>query len=110
EPNNLTNLSSFRYSGLVHKKSIGVVPAADKKGFTLEYKKAKCFNKPAKSSVKITFKSGPRRALRKLKRVIRHGKYRQDLTQAALRRASAIIRSQKPVKEKKKEKPAAKPK
>lgn len=37
----MTNLSSYRYSGLVHKKTLGVVPAADKKGFTVVLKKAK---------------------------------------------------------------------
>jgi Ribosomal L28e protein family. len=41
EPNNLTNLSSFRYSGLVHKKSVGVVAAPDTKGFTVVYKKSR---------------------------------------------------------------------
>jgi hypothetical protein len=41
EPNNLTNLSSFRYSGLIHKKSVGVVAAPDNKGFTVVYKKSK---------------------------------------------------------------------
>jgi large subunit ribosomal protein L28e len=41
EPNNLTNLSSFRYSGLIHKKSVGVVAAADNKGFTVVYKKSR---------------------------------------------------------------------
>ncbi|GFG38015.1 hypothetical protein Cfor_02314 [Coptotermes formosanus] len=41
EPNNLTNLSSFRYSGLIHKKSVGVVAAPDNKGFTVVYKKSR---------------------------------------------------------------------
>jgi len=41
ESNNLTNLSSFRYSGLIHKKSVGVVSAPDNKGFTVVYKKSR---------------------------------------------------------------------
>ena len=41
EPNNLNNLSSFRYNGLIHKKSVGVIAAPDNKGFTVVYKKAK---------------------------------------------------------------------
>jgi large subunit ribosomal protein L28e len=41
EPNNLTNLSSFRYSGLIHTKSVGVVAAPDNKGFTVVYKKSR---------------------------------------------------------------------
>jgi large subunit ribosomal protein L28e len=41
EPNNLNNLSSFRYSGLIHKKSVGIVAAPDNKGFTVIYKKSR---------------------------------------------------------------------
>lgn len=40
ERNNLTNVSSFRYSGLVHKKTLAIVPA-DKTGFSVLYKKSK---------------------------------------------------------------------
>lgn len=40
ERNNLTNLSSYRYSGLVHKKTLAIVPA-DKTGFSVLYKKNK---------------------------------------------------------------------
>lgn len=65
-------------------------------------------------------KSGPRRSLYKLKRLLNANKYRTDLTkvslvkhcvivyynfivlfQAALRRASAVLRSQKPLPAKK---------
>ncbi|XP_055376943.1 60S ribosomal protein L28 [Condylostylus longicornis] len=96
EPNNLTNLSSYRYSGLVHKKTIAVVPASDKKGFTVITKKGKYQNRPSKNSVSVTFKAGPRRSLKKLRKYLLHNKYRYDLKQAALRRASAVLRSQKP--------------
>lgn len=41
EPNNLMNVSSFRYSGLVHSRSIGVTPSVDKKGIIFAYKKPK---------------------------------------------------------------------
>lgn len=40
EANNLTNLNSYRYNGLIHKKTVGVVDAPDKKGFTVLYKKS----------------------------------------------------------------------
>lgn len=101
ESNNLTNLSSFRYSGLIHKKSVGVVAAPDNKGFTVVYKKSKALYKPAKSVVKRTMKSGPRRSLYKLKRLLKANKYRTDLAKAALRRASAVLKSQKPLPVKK---------
>uniref|UniRef100_A0A6B2E510 Large ribosomal subunit protein eL28 n=1 Tax=Phlebotomus kandelakii TaxID=1109342 RepID=A0A6B2E510_9DIPT len=100
ERNNLTNLSSYRYSGLVHHKTLAVLPA-DKKGFTVVYKKNRMENKPAKSLVKVTMKSGPRRSLHKMKKMLKAQKYRKDLTKAALRRASAVLRSQKPTNTKK---------
>ncbi|CAG9771097.1 unnamed protein product [Ceutorhynchus assimilis] len=96
EGNNLTNLNSYRYNGLVHKKTVSVVDAADKKGFTVVYKKNKKQNKPRQNLVKRTFKSGPRRSLYKLKTLLKSNKYRTDLTKAALRRASAVLRSQRP--------------
>lgn len=60
-------------------------------------------NKPAESTGRITFKSGQKRTLKKIKNVIKSQKYRPDLQQAALRRTSAIYRSQKtkPVKKSK---------
>jgi large subunit ribosomal protein L28e len=63
---------------------------------------------PAKRQCTVTMKSGPRRSLGKLKKVINKNKYRRDLKQAALKRASAVLRSQKPVKDGKKAKPAKK--
>lgn len=66
-------------------------------------------NKPRKAAVSVTFTAGPRRSLRKMKRHLTNNKIRRDLTQVALRRASAILRSQKPVKGKK-EKKTPKPK
>ncbi|KAF7266104.1 ribosomal protein L28 [Rhynchophorus ferrugineus] len=96
EAKNLTNLSSYRYNGLVHKKALSIVDGPDKKGFTVVYKKGKKQNKPRHNIVKRTFKSGPRRSLYKLKTLLEANKYRTDLTKAALRRASAVLRSQRP--------------
>lgn len=101
EPSNLTNLSSYRYSGLVHRKSVGIVDTPDKKGFTVVYKKANKITKPAKATVRSTMKSGARRSLYKLRRLLKANKYRVDLTKVALRRASAVLRSQKPLPAKK---------
>lgn len=101
EPNNLTNLSSYRYSGLVHSKTVGIVDTPDKKGFSIVYKKAKFTRKPSKATVRITMKAGARRSLYKLKRLVTANKYRVDLTKVALRRASAVLRSQKPLPAKK---------
>jgi len=77
----LASVSSYRYSGIVHKKTLGVVPAADKKGFTAVLKKGKYAQRPAKNTVRVDFKSGPRRSLKKLKNLLIGSKYRKDLTQ-----------------------------
>jgi len=73
-------LSSYRYSGLIHRKSVGIIDTPDKKGFTVVYKKAKAVNKPAKATVKNTMKAGARRSLYKLKNLLKKNKYRADLT------------------------------
>lgn len=39
EPNNLKAKNSFRFNGLVHKKTVGVQPAADGKGVVVVLKK-----------------------------------------------------------------------
>ena len=83
ESNNLTNLSSYRYSGLIHRKSVGIVDTPDKKGFTVVYKKAKAMNKPAKATVRCTMKAGARRSLYKLKRLLTKNKYRVNLTKVS---------------------------
>jgi len=100
EPSNLTNVSSFRYNGLVHKKTVGIVPV-DKKGFSVVLKTKKNQRKPAKNVHKVQFKDGARRSLGKLRKTLVHSRYRSDLKQAAIRRASAILRSQRAPKPKK---------
>uniref|UniRef100_A0A6I8P2Y6 Large ribosomal subunit protein eL28 n=1 Tax=Ornithorhynchus anatinus TaxID=9258 RepID=A0A6I8P2Y6_ORNAN len=35
EPNNLKARNSFRYNGLIHRKTVGVEPAADGKGIVV---------------------------------------------------------------------------
>lgn len=68
----------------MHKKTVGVVPAADKKGFTAVLKKGKYGQRPAKNTVKVNFKAGPRRSLKKLKNLLIGSKYRKDLTQVGI--------------------------
>jgi len=41
EPNNLKSKNSFRFNGLVHRKTVGVQPAADGKGVVVVLKKRK---------------------------------------------------------------------
>ena len=90
--------NSFRFSGLVQQKTVGVAPSADGKGVVLTTKKTTHRNKPAKNSNKVTFQnaSGPRRVLGKIRTTLRQSRYRRDLKTAALRRASALLRAQRP--------------
>jgi large subunit ribosomal protein L28e len=98
EPNNVFGRNSFRYNGLVHDKTVGVAPTADKKGLVLTTRKQTARNKPAKSLNKVTFKnaSGPRRVLSKIRTTLRQNRYRKDLKTAVLRRASSLLRAQQP--------------
>nr|AFM86124.1 60S ribosomal protein L28-like protein [Callorhinchus milii] len=102
EPNNLKARNSFRYNGLIHRKTVGVEPAADGKGIVVVLKKRAGQRKPATSYEKITVNKYARATLNSLRHIIRKNNYRRDLRMAAIRRASAILKSQKPVVVKKK--------
>merc|ERR1719507_1011022 len=92
EPCNLTNRNTQRHNGLVNSKVVGISATADNKGFVMTTKRA---HKPNKALVATTMKAGARRSLHSVKAVMVKGRYRKDLTKAALRRAAAITRSQK---------------
>ncbi|XP_048022323.1 60S ribosomal protein L28 isoform X1 [Chanodichthys erythropterus] len=102
EPNNLKSRNAFRFNGLIHQKTVGVEPAADGKGVVVVLKKRAGQRKPATSYEKITINKNSRATLASVRNIIRKNKYRRDLRTAALRRVSAILRSQKPVVVKKK--------
>ena len=98
-PLNLTNKNSKRYVGMVNAKAVGIqaLPKNDKeKGFVLTVKKGKG-NRPANSTDSVTMKGGARSSLPKIKSMLGKQRYRKDLTKAALRRASALIRADKPL-------------
>ncbi|MEJ1287711.1 ribosomal protein L28 [Cricetulus griseus] len=97
EPNNLKARNSFRYNGLIHRKTVGVEPAADGKGVVVVMKRRSGQRKPATSYVRTTINKNARATLSSIRHMIRKNKYRPDLRMAAIRRASAILRSQKPV-------------
>nr|ABW23183.1 ribosomal protein rpl28 [Arenicola marina] len=98
EPNNLKNKNSFRYNGLIHKQTVGVEAAEDGKGVVLVTRKNAGFRNPGKNHTRVELKKGgSRRTLHTIRTVIRSNRYRKDLKMAALRRASAILRSQKPI-------------
>ncbi|XP_043819135.1 60S ribosomal protein L28-like [Dromiciops gliroides] len=102
EPNNLKAGNSFHYNGLIHQKTVGKEPAADGKGIMVALKRQAGQRKPATSYVRTTINKNARTTLDSVRHIIRKNKYRKDLCMAALRRASAILQSQKPVVVKKK--------
>ncbi|XP_069745549.1 large ribosomal subunit protein eL28 [Narcine bancroftii] len=102
EPYNLKARNSFRYNGLIHRKTVGVEPAADGKGVVIVLKKRAGQRKPATCYERITINKNGRATLNSLRHIISKNNYRKDLRMPALRRASAILKSQKPVVVKKK--------
>merc|ERR1712042_293806 len=101
EPNNLKAKHSFRYNGLVNKKTIGVEPCADGRGVCLVTKKSKHGNKPALQHNSVALKKGNRQVLKAIRNTVRKGRYRKDLKMAAMRRACALLKSQKAIPAKK---------
>merc|ERR1712008_497480 len=64
-------------------------------------KRCKAAHKPCKATVSITMKAGLGRSLHNTKGALNKQRYRKDLSKAAMRRAAAIVRSQKPLPKRK---------
>ncbi|KAL2189025.1 ribosomal protein L28e [Thermothelomyces heterothallicus CBS 203.75] len=99
DPLNLTNLHSRKYAGFANDKAIGISPN-EKGGVKVISKKPAAANKPASSLYAVTY--GGNKTARKTYRAVANqaakNGYRPDLRAAAVARASAIRRSQRPVK------------
>merc|ERR1711928_85136 len=91
EANNLTGINSFKYNGLVNKKTVGVDAAPSGKGVVLSLRKTKGKNCPSKSITKTSLQ-GSRHTIKTIQNTLSANGYRKDLTDAAVRRACAIIR------------------
>ncbi|KAH0507170.1 60S ribosomal protein L28 [Microtus ochrogaster] len=76
EPNNLKARNSFGYNGLIHRKTVGVEPAADGKGVMMVMKRRSGQRKPATSYVRTTIKKNARATLSSIRHMIRKNKYR----------------------------------
>ncbi|PAA59528.1 hypothetical protein BOX15_Mlig017654g3, partial [Macrostomum lignano] len=95
EPGNLKSRNCFNSNGLIHRKTVGIEPGASGSGVTLVLRNSKRVNKPSRGYSRIAIKKqGPRPTLNTVKRILRQRRYRRDLELAALRRASALLRSQ----------------
>ena len=93
EPNNLTGINSFKYNGLVNRKTVGVDAAPSGKGVVLSIRKTKGGSRPAKALNKTTVQ-GSRHAIKTIQNTLGANGYRKDLTKAAVKKACAVIRSQ----------------
>jgi large subunit ribosomal protein L28e len=97
DPLNLTNLHSRKYAGFVNDKAVGVVPT--EKGVQVISKKSSALNQPAKALINTTYNKSGRKTYKSVANLAAKSGYRGDLRQAAVARASAIKKSQRPVKE-----------
>ncbi|KAK4115154.1 ribosomal protein L28e [Canariomyces notabilis] len=99
DPLNLVNLHSRKFAGFVNDKALGIVPN-EKGGVQVISKKPAAANKPASGLYTVTY--GGNKTARKTYKAVANqaakNSYRPDLRQAAVARASAIRRSQRPVK------------
>nr|XP_035148290.2 60S ribosomal protein L28-like [Callithrix jacchus] len=94
--------NSFCYNGLIHRKYVGMEPAADSKGVLVVTKRRSGQWKPAISYVRTTINKKACARLSSIRHMIDKNKYQPNLRMAAILRASAILHSQKPVMVKRK--------
>jgi len=80
EPNNLTALNSFKYSGLANRKVVGVTSLDG--GVALTTRRKVPQHKVAKATSQTVYKRGARRTLKAVGSVLESGYYRRDLKQA----------------------------
>lgn len=105
DPLNPKGLHLPRFSGSLQDKAVTVRGSAKKKAVTLVYKKKSAKKNPAKQLVRVTIKKDPRGTLRSIRNTLSNLKhYRKDLKMLALRRASAIMKSQIDINSKRKAK------
>lgn len=70
---------------------------SDGKGVALIIRNKRSVRKPAKNLVRVELKRNSRKTLGSIRKTVSESGYRKDLKMAAMRRASAVLRSQKPV-------------
>ncbi|VDL60299.1 unnamed protein product [Hymenolepis diminuta] len=95
DPLNIKGKNCFKYSGLVHKKAIGIKQEKGGKGVYFLTKRAGYDHKPRQAIVRTKFVRGNRRTLQKIRNFVVGNKYRRELKMLALRHASAVLQSNK---------------
>eukprot|EP01135_Chromosphaera_perkinsii_P008455 Nk52_evm23s1360 gene=Nk52_evmTU23s1360 len=97
DANNVTGKHSFSADGLVNKKTVGVTAGENNKGVVLTLKNKCGLKKPSKAYRQVKLSRGARRTMNAIKSATAGSYYRGDLTKAAMAKASAILKSQKPL-------------
>ncbi|KAG8189244.1 hypothetical protein JTE90_013772 [Oedothorax gibbosus] len=102
DPLNMKKVHAPRFIGTIQNNAIMVEPHSSKKGVNFIVKKKRFHRKPARTLLKTPMTRNAARTMKNIKTFVRVNKYRKDLKMLALRRASAILKSQRPVVLKKK--------
>jgi len=103
EKNNLVNLNSPKFSGLIHRKTVSMLADPEKKGVVLTTRLSKVSTrKPAKAYKSTTLKRGARRNALSVVNLVTKSGYRPDLKRAALARLTAVTKSMRKPKQSKK--------
>ncbi|CAD7946583.1 unnamed protein product [Amoebophrya sp. A120] len=96
EPQNLTGLNSFKYSGLANKKSAGV--SVKKSGEKKELVTLSMFVKKGSASLNTAIAKNPKKGSAMVEKLLTKNGYRRDLIGAATKKYSAILKSFKSAK------------
>ena len=95
DPLNPRGFQTFANAGALQPKALNVLPHPSGRGVQLVYKKKTVVTKPSKSLVKVPLTHSAGKTIKTIKNFCNKTRYRRDLKTVALRRASAILRSQR---------------
>ena len=80
EPGNLTSLHSYKHSGIINDKSVGITPAPNTRGVVLTTQKTKVAPGTVRNARNsVTIKGGSRRVARAVANSVAKRGYRPDL-------------------------------
>ncbi|ESP00178.1 hypothetical protein LOTGIDRAFT_226051 [Lottia gigantea] len=99
EAGNLKGKNTFRFNGLIRDRTIAIQPAKTGKGITVttRHLKRNGQKRPNKRTFNTNINKDGRHTLKGVSNIMKSGKFDGKTHMAALRKTSAILRSQKPV-------------
>lgn len=95
DPLNPKGVQSFRNAGSLQNRAVTIQPDPSGKGVVLVHKNRSNKRSPAKSTTRISLRRSAGKTIQTIKRFVNGKQYRKDLKTVLLRRASAILASQK---------------